>query len=357
MPAGMAQTPLDDFGGLIDWSRLNAWIAANNIPGAGPVTAVTRLAGGSRNNVFLMERGRESFVLRRPAKLVRNEHNEIMRREARILKALHATAVPHPHYYGLCEDESVIGACFYVMQAVEGFAQNGPLPGTYATDARWRRAMAEELVKAAAALGAIDCEQVGLDGIGKPDNWYERQATLWRSQFERYREVPNYAGNEPPHIEEVGRWLNDNLPSNRRSGIIHGDFQFPNVMFSLKSPRITGVIDWELATLGDPLLDLGWLLTRWWEEGDPDGNTPMVQPWDGFPPRSELVRAYGALSGRDMSEMPWFFALACFKLACLLEGAHADAKAGQVAEHVGNQVHAHACRTMKKAMQIIAQCS
>src|SRR3546814_1302136 len=103
-------------------------------------------------------------------------------------------------------------------------------------------------------------------------------------------------------------WLNDELPDNRRIGIVHGDLQFPNVMFSLQAPRISGVVDWELASLGDPLLDLGWILSSWSEAGDPDGKNPMVRPWDGFLTRAELVRLYGELSGRDMSAMPWYFA-------------------------------------------------
>jgi aminoglycoside phosphotransferase (APT) family kinase protein len=346
---------LDDFKGLIDWPKLNAWILTQTaLPGTGPVTGARKLQGGLQNNVYLLQRGGGSFVLRRPSKHLRPESNDTMLREARVLKALAGSAVPHPRFYAACDDPSVIGACFYVMEALEGFAPRGLLPGAYAADPAWRRAMGEELVRAAAALGAVDSKAVGLENLGKPGDWHARQASRWRSQLDGYRSMPNYDGTLP-HIDEVGRWLSDHVPGDRRIGIVHGDFQFANVMFSSHAPRISGVIDWELASLGDPLLDLGWVLTSWWEDGDPEGRQPLVKPWDGFTPRSELARRYGELSGRNMDVMPWFFVLACYKLACLLEGTYARSKSGQVPPEVGASVHAYAVWQMHKAMQLIGQ--
>ena len=347
------QTALDDFKGLLNWERLADWIEHNDLPGSGPITAVRRLAGGVQNSVFLLERGGESFVLRRPGKHVRPGANETMQREARILKALAGTAVPHPQFYALCEDASVIGACFYVMQSLDGFAPSGQLPGNYATDPSWRRTMGEELVRAAAALAALDPAAIGLADLGKPDDWHARQVSRWRSQLDGYRDIPNYDASLP-HIDEVSRWLSDNIPGDRRIGLIHGDFQFANVMFSPHVPRIAGVVDWELASQGDPLLDLGWILTSWLEAGDPDGKKPLVQPWDNFLSRSELVNLYGEISGRDMSAMPWFFTLACFKLACLLEGTYARACAGQIPIEIGKSVHGYATWLMNKARALIA---
>ena len=150
---------MDNFDGLIDWPRLNDWIAAHDVPGTGEVTAARKLAGGVQNNVFLLERGGVSLVLRRPSKHLRANSNETMLREARILKALAGSAVPRPGVFAVCEDPSVIGACFYLMTPLEGFAPSGQLPGRYATDGSWRRAMGEELVRAAAALAG------GVQGI------------------------------------------------------------------------------------------------------------------------------------------------------------------------------------------------
>jgi aminoglycoside phosphotransferase (APT) family kinase protein len=348
-----AQADLDNFGGLIDWDKLNAWLATQDVPGQGPVTGAKKLAGGLQNNVFLIERGGDSFVLRRPSKHMRPGSNETMLREARVLKAIAGSAVPHPEFYAVCDDPSVIGACFYLMAGLEGFAPSQQLPGTYATDSSWRAAMGEELVRGAAALAAVDHQAVGLGDMGKPDGWHERQVERWRSQLDGYRAMPNYDG-ALPHVDEVGRWLSDNPPRDKRIGIVHGDFQFANVMFSLKAPRISGVVDWELTSLGDPMLDLGWILTSWWEQGDPDGKRPLLQPWENFLTRADLVRLYGEISGRDMHDTPWFFALACYKLACLLEGTYARSKQGQVPENIGQSVHVYALWLMNKARQIIA---
>lgn len=353
MSAGTDPIALDDFKGLLDWPKLEAWIAAQDLPGSGRITAATRLQGGLQNNVFLIERSGASFVLRRPSKHVRPDSNDTMLREARILKALAGTAMPHPRFHAVCDDPSVIGACFYLMEPLEGFAPRGQLPGDYATDPRWRRSMSIELVNAAAALGAVDYKAIGLEGLGKPDDWHARQVARWRSQLDGYRSVPNYDG-ALPHVDDVSHWLNDNLPTDRCIGIVHGDLQFPNVMFSMRAPKVSGVVDWELASLGDPLLDLGWILSSWWEDGDPQGKNPLVKPWDGFLTRAELVQRYGQISGRDMTSMPWFFTLACYKLACLLEGTYARSKAGQVSADIGASVHAYAVWLMNKATQTMA---
>jgi aminoglycoside phosphotransferase (APT) family kinase protein len=354
MSTKIASTHLDDFDGLVDYASLNRWIGQQDVPGSGDISQVELLAGGLQNSVFLLTRGDARLVLRRPGKRLNARSNATMLREARVLRALDGSAVPHPSIYAVCEDEAVIGASFYLMEPLEGFAKSGDLPEPYASDPAWRRAMGEELVRAAVALGQVDYEAAGLGDLGKPDQWHERQVERWRGQLEGYAATPGYDPKALPHVEEVGRWLLDNLPTGRRIGLVHGDLQFPNVMFSQRAPRISGVLDWELVSLGDPLLDLGWVLSSWYEEGDPQGKSPMVKPWDGFLSRNELVALYGELSGRDMTEMPWFFALACYKLACLLEGTHAASKAGKVPAAVGDSVHAYATWLTTKARQIIA---
>jgi aminoglycoside phosphotransferase (APT) family kinase protein len=344
---------LDDFGGLLHWTRLHDWLAEQSLPGSGPVTGVRKLPGGLQNSVFLLNRGEASFVLRRPPKHLRGSNNDTMLREARVLRALDASPVPHPRFYAVCRDESVIGACFYLMEALEGFSPRGELWGHYADDAAWRRAMGEELVDAAAALGAIEPQSVGLEDFGKPEDWHARQVSRLQLQLDSHRSMPNYEGGLP-HVTEVGRWLADQVPRDGRIGIIHGDLQFANVMFSAHRPRISGIVDWELATLGDPLLDLGWILASWWEEGDPQGKRPLLRPWQGFLSRNDLVRRYAEMSGRDVQAMPWFFALACYKLACLLEGTFARSNSDEVSRSIGEQLHAYAIWLMNKATQVIA---
>lgn len=354
MESKMPETgTLDDFMGMLDWPKLTAWLDDNGAPGAGSITSVQKLRGGLQNAVFRIERGDAAFILRRPPAKIRDGHNATMLREARILTALAGSNVPCPKVYAVCGDESVTGACFYLMEPLEGFAKSGDLPEPYASNADWRRAMGEELVRAAVALGGFDYQAAGLGDLGKPDNWHARQVERWRSQLEGYAATPGYNPADLPFVAEVGRWLSENLPANRRLGIVHGDLQFPNVMFSYRTPKISGVLDWELASLGDPLLDLGWILSSWSEPGDPDGKSPMVKPWADFMTRRQLVDLYGELSGRDMAEMPWFFALACYKLAVLLEGTTAAWKAGKVPENVGVSVHGYATWLMTKARQII----
>jgi aminoglycoside phosphotransferase (APT) family kinase protein len=347
-------TKLDDFGGLLIWERLDPWLDGHGAPGTGCVNSVRKLKGGIQNNVFLLERGGASFVLRRPSKHLRSESNKTILREGRVLRAIKDSAVPHPEVYAVCDDPEVTGACFYIMSALEGFAPSGVLPGEYATDASWREAMGSELVRAAAALAAVEPDKVGLADLGKPDDWHARQVARWRSQLEGYRSTPGYDPQNLPHVDAVGAWLSANLPNDRRIGLIHGDFQFANVMFSLKAPGISGVVDWELTTLGDPMLDLGWILTSWLEPGDPSGKRPLVTLWENFASRDDLVTEYLALTGRDKNAVPWFFALGCYKLACLLEGTYAASLAGKVSADIGNSVHGYATWLMNKATQITA---
>ncbi|BAN48535.1 phosphotransferase family protein [Metapseudomonas resinovorans] len=348
---------LPDFDGLLDWAALAPWVESAGLPGRGPVTEVTQLTGGSQNNLFLMQRGETRFVLRRPPRHLRTNSNETMAREARVLAAIAGSNVPHPRLLAASTDGAVMGVNFYAMEPLEGFSPAGQLQGRYATDASWRRSMGEEFVRAAAALGGLDYQSLGLEGFGRPNDWHGRQVERWRSQLDGYRDTPGYSETSLSHVDEVGRWLSDNVPSDGRIGIIHGDFQWPNVMFSLHAPRISGLIDWELSTLGDPLLDLAWVLTSWRERGDPEGGAgakPVVEPWDGFMSRSELIALYGELSGRDMASMPWFFVLACYKLACLLEGTYARSLIGKAPKELGDYLHDYATWLMAKARQLIA---
>jgi aminoglycoside phosphotransferase (APT) family kinase protein len=346
---------LADMDGLLDWAKISEWISRQpNVPGQGPITAAKELSGGLQNTVMLIKREDQVLILRRPSKRAKPEAGETMRREARVLKALAATEVPHPQFFALCSDETVTGATFYIMEALEGFAKSGALPGGYAEDPIWRQTMGEALVDAAIALAKVDVNAVGLADLGKPEAWHERQVARWRKQLESYAASPGYDPCELPFFEEIGRWLEANLPDDREIGLIHGDLQFPNVMFSLETPRISGVIDWELATLGDPLIDLGWILTSWLEPDDPPGKKPMVSPWNAFAPRDELIKRYCRGTGRDEAAVPWFFALACYKLACLLEGTVAAARAGKVPQNVGASVREYSTWLTTKGRQVIS---
>jgi aminoglycoside phosphotransferase (APT) family kinase protein len=346
---------LPDFDGLLRWDALQEWLVAQPaIPGSGPVVAIEQLTGGSQNNIFRLTRASgERVVLRRPPRHLRANSNDTMVREARVLHALAGTAVPHPEFHAVCADTGVIGVCFYVMAEVDGFTPIGALPGRYATDAGWRRSFGFSLVDGAAALGAIDPAAVGLADFGKAENWLERQVSRWRSQLDSYSRLDGYGTPQLEGVDRVGEWLDANRPSTCRIGVIHGDYQFANVMMAHDRPALAAIVDWELSTLGDPMLDLAWLLSAWIEDGDPPGKPAQIFPWDGMPTRAELVARYAEVSGRDVSAMPWFFVLACYKLGILLEGTHARACAGQAPKEIGDMLHAYAVWLFAKANQLI----
>lgn len=344
---------LDEFDGLLRWPELSDWIASSPLPGSGAPISVRKLAGGSQNNLFLIERKGGAFVLRRPPQHLRPNSNDTMMREARVLGALAGSSVPHPHIYAACADENIIGACFYAMESIDGFSPLAGLPAQYGP--AWRRAMAFSLVDGAAQLASIDPISVGLEGFGKTDNWLERQVKRWHSQLESYREMPGYPGGLLPGVDAVGAWLEANRPADARIGIIHGDLQWANVMFAHDAPRLAAMIDWELSTLGDPLLDLGWILTSWVDDDDPPGHSAQVTPHDSFPTRAELVDRYCAATGRDPSLVPWYFVLACYKLGIILEGTHARALAGKASATIGDALHGYADWLFRKALQLIGE--
>jgi aminoglycoside phosphotransferase (APT) family kinase protein len=346
---------LANFDGLLDWGPLQAWIAAQaTIPGTGPVTAVELLPGGSQNNIFLLTRASgDQAVLRRPPRHLRKNSNDTMLREARVLRAIAGSGVPHPEFYAACDDLGVIGVTFYVMGAIDGFTPAGALPGRYASDPAWRRAIAFELVDAAARLGAVDAHAVGLGDFGKPDRWLERQVARWRAQLDGYSELDGYDGPDLKGVGRVGDWLEANRPADCHIGVIHGDYQFANVMFARDAPKLAAVVDWELSTLGDPLLDLAWLLAAWHEPDDPPGKPMQFAWWDDMPSRADLVARYAAVSDRDVSAMPWFEVLACYKLGIVLEGTHARACAGQAPKEIGDLLHAYTVWLFARANQLL----
>jgi aminoglycoside phosphotransferase (APT) family kinase protein len=347
----MAQ--LDDDGGLLNWPNLQDWIAARDLPGDGPVTSYRKLTGGSQNNLYRMQRDGGEFVLRRPPEHLRKNSNDTMLREARVLSALKGSAVPHPEFHDVCEDLDVIGAAFYCMAPIEGFTPNGDLPARFATDASWREQLGLQMAHGAASLAAVDHEKVGLATFGKSENWAERQVGRWRSQLDGYSQIDGYGKPDIPGLDQIGEWLDANRPSDVRIGVIHGDYQFANVMFAHDTPELAAIVDWELSTLGDPMLDLAWALQAFSEPGDAPGRTPQLRPSEGFPSRAEVAVRYGELTGRDMSALPWFQVLAYYKLGILLEGTYARSCAGQATPELGDVMHRYTLWLFAMAQQAL----
>jgi aminoglycoside phosphotransferase (APT) family kinase protein len=338
----------------VDLARLGDWMDSRGLP-HGPIANVEALAGGTQNILLRFERGGRRYVLRRPPLHKRANSDETMRREAKVLAALAGSGVPHPGLIAACGDEGVLGAAFYLMEPIEGFNPTRGLPELHASDPAIRRGMGFELADAIAALGSVDHVAVGLSDFGKPEGFLERQVARWRSQLEGYGALPGYPGPEIEGVERVGEWLERNRPRSWRPGILHGDYHLANVLFALDGPRLAAVVDWELSTIGDPLLDLGWLLATWPSRSGGSHGAIGVVPWEGFPEADELVARYRERSDRDLDAIEWYAVLACYKLGIILEGTHARAFAGQADKAVGDALHATTVGLFAQALERIAK--
>ncbi len=337
-----------DWQSFLSVDALSAWMDGQGLP-RGQIEKAHLLGGGTQNILLKFERAGRSFVLRRPPKHLRANSNETMRREARVLAALKGTDVPHPDLIAACGDESVLGAAFYLMEPVEGFTPREEMPPLHASDPAIRRAMGFEMVDAIAALSKVDYAARGLSDLGKLDNFLERQVGRWKAQLESYAEFEGWPGlSGIPGVDEIGAWLTAHRPNNFVPGIIHGDFHFGNVLFDRHSARLTAMVDWELTTLGDPLVDLGWLLSAWPEDGAQTG--PVFGSWTGFPTRAEIVARYAERTGRDMRDADWYEVLACYKLGAILEGTYARACAGRAPKQTGDYLHAATVSLFTRAL-------
>jgi aminoglycoside phosphotransferase (APT) family kinase protein len=330
-PDGEADLP-------IDLARLGAWMDDEGLP-RGPFVDVELLSGGTQNILLRFERGGERYVLRHPPAHKRKNSDDTMRREARVLAALAETDVPHPRLLAACGDDEVLGAAFYLMEPIDGFTPNAAtLPEPYASSAEWRHAMGLSMADGAAAVGAVDHVAVGLADLGHAEGYLERQVGRWRSQLESYSELDGYPGPDIPGVEEVGDWLDANRPTDWRPGLIHGDYHLSNSMFRHDRPELAAIVDWELSTIGDPLLDLGWMLATWPRAGVEAGT--VGAGIEDLPTPDELVGRYAERSNRDLSPIAWYEVLACYKLGLILEGTYARACAGLAPKETGDRLHA-----------------
>jgi aminoglycoside phosphotransferase (APT) family kinase protein len=337
----------------VDLAVLTDFMDAQGL-GAGPIEDATVLTGGTQNILLKFSRAGRSYVLRRPPPKLRGNSNETMRREARTLAALKGTDVPHPELIAACPEEVMDGAAFYLMEPIDGFNATQGLPSPHADDAAMRNRMGFALADGALALGRVSIE--GLEGLGKADGWLERQVPRWRAQFESYHEMAGWTGPDGvPGVEAVGAWLDAHRPATFRPGLIHGDYHLANVMYRFDNGDLAAIVDWELAAIGDPLLDLGWLMAMWPDPDHPEetDGTP-VRPWDGFPTIAEVVAHYGRHSDRDLTHARWYGVLACYKLGIILEGTHARACAGLAPTAIGDRLHAITLRLFARASRWIA---
>jgi aminoglycoside phosphotransferase (APT) family kinase protein len=321
---------------------------------AGPIDDVEPLSGGTQNTMLQFSRGGQRYVLRCPPPHKRARSDETIRRETRVLGALASTAVPHPRLVAWCADVAVLGSAFYLTEFVAGANPTLGLPAPYLGSSRWRRGLGLAMADGAAAVGAVDYVAVGLGDLGKSDGYLERQVPRWRAQLASYSELDGYPGLTASGLDTIGTWLETRRPRSWRPGLIHGDYHLANVLCSLDRPGLAAIVDWELATIGDPLVDLGWLLATWPPPEGPSPSSVGVDPWDGFPSAAELVDRYAGQSDRDLSAIGWYTVLACYKMGIILEGTWARALSGQAPMEVGERLHARALGLFEKAHAAIA---
>lgn len=336
---------------LVPLERLGAWMDAQGLGVGLPFEDATRLTGGTQNLLLRFQRGGRGFVLRRPPLHPRIDGTETMRREARVLAALAGCDVPHARLIAACDDRSVLGAGFYLMEPVEGYGPTAGLPAAMAEQPAHCRRMGLAMAEAIADLSLIDPAAVGLADFGRTEGWLQRQAPRWNKQLESYAEYAGWPGIAAlPGVDAVTRWLEAHTPQRFQPGIVHGDYHWGNVLFRHDAPVLAAIVDWELATLGDPLLDLGWLIATWPDDaGHAVVDKLEVRPWQGFPTPSELAHFYAIRTGRDLADLRWFTVLACYKLGIILEGTHARAHAGKAPMAMGLELHASAQQLIERA--------
>ena len=338
---------------LVDLNALAGWMDTQQL-GNGDISNARLLTGGTQNILLQFDRAGRSYVLRRPPTHVRKYSNETMQREAAVLSALSGSNVPHPGFIASCDDTEVLGASFYLMEPVTGFNMLNGLPELHKSSKDIQFRMGLSHIEALTALGAVDYQAVGLADFGKIDGYLTRQAPRWLAQLERYTTYENWPGlGEAKSIDTIARWLDDNCPASFEPGVLHGDAHVGNVMFKLDSGEVAALVDWELATIGDPLIDLGWIIATW---PDADGTQTLLlegSEWGAYPTIEQLIRHYGEHSSRDLSNISWYGVLGCFKLAIILEGTYARYCAGKAPEDVALTLHPSAIKLIERALQLI----
>jgi aminoglycoside phosphotransferase (APT) family kinase protein len=277
---------------------------------------IEQFPAGHSNLTYLLRSGEWEAVLRRPPLGPVPPRAHDMAREFRILQRLHPVFSRAPKPYVLCEDVAVLGVPFYVMERRRGLVLDQELPSSWIADPAVHRRIAEELVRVLVELHQVDWQTAGLGEIGRPDGYMQRQLSGWIERYARARTA------DVPDVERLTTWLDQNLPRSPAPTVIHNDYKLNNVLLDPADPtRVSAVLDWEMATVGDPLSDLASLLVYWTEPGDSElmGGLRSVTAEAGFPRRADIMALYGQLSGRDLSQLHWYVAFAYFKVGVILQ--------------------------------------
>ncbi|MDR7166455.1 aminoglycoside phosphotransferase (APT) family kinase protein [Nocardia kruczakiae] len=302
---------------MIDTARLAEWMDARDLPGRGEPAQARFLSGGTQNEIYLISRGEYRCVLRIPPADAPPERDAGIAREWRITAALEGTDVPHTPAVAVCTDHTVLGRTFYLMGYVDGWSpmDSKRWPAPFDTDLDARAGLAYQLAEGIALLSRVDWRARGLQDLGRPDGFHERQVQRWTDFFARHR------GRDLDGMAEATAWLRAHRPLDYIPGLMHGDYQFANVMFEHGAPaRLAALVDWEMGTVGDPKLDLAWMVQSWPDDTwAPEAAGVSYVDLRGMPSRDQLVAHYADVSGRQIDDLDYYLILAKWKLAIVLE--------------------------------------
>jgi aminoglycoside phosphotransferase (APT) family kinase protein len=309
---------------VIDIDALGRWMDDEGLPGKGEAVEHRFISGGSQNEIYEIRRGELHGALRIPPPSAPESRDEGIWREWRITEALDGTDVPHTPAIAACKDTAVLGRAFYLMGFVDGWSPMGlgtqadgsrPWPAPFDTDLEARRGLAYQLVEGIALLGNVDWQAKGLADLGRPDGFHERQVDRWTGFLERIK------GRELPGFDEAAAWLRAHKPIDYVPGLMHGDYQFANVMYEDGAPaKLAAIVDWEMGTVGDPKLDLGWVVQSWPEDTmNIDASAASYVDMYGMPSREQVLAHYAEVSGRQVDDIDYYLVLAKWKLAVVLE--------------------------------------
>jgi aminoglycoside phosphotransferase (APT) family kinase protein len=321
-----------------DQAALQRWVRAQGL--GMTVSDVAPLTGGTQNIVVRLRVDGRPMVLRRPPLHPRPTSDKTTLREIAVLRTLSGTPVPHPGFIAGCDDLGVLGVVFYLMEEVDGFNPGNEMDEAYVRDAGMRHQVGLSYAASLALLGNVAWEGSPLAEIKRPGSFLGRQVPQFLRLLESYR----HESYSPESLAVTGlaEWLEANRPPDSEPGIMHGDAHLNNVLLRRKTPELAAFIDWEMCTVGDPLLDLGWMLICWPLDPDPINAGSALAELGGLASRRELLDAYVAAGGRESSRLDWYVAMACFKLGIVIEGTWSRFLVGQASREAGERLHSSA---------------
>jgi aminoglycoside phosphotransferase (APT) family kinase protein len=321
-----------------DQGALQRWVRQHGL--GSTVTDVEPLTGGTQNIVVRVHVDGRPMVLRRPPLHPRPTSDKTMLREIAALRTLAGTDVPHPGFIAGCDDLGVLGVVFYLMEEIDGFNPGSDMSEAYVRDEGMRHDVGLSYAAGLAKLGNVAWEGKPLADLKRPGSFVERQVPQFLRLLESYRHDrydPATLG-----VADLAEWLQSNLPPEGEPGIMHGDPHLSNVLLRRDKPELAAFVDWEMCTIGDPLLDLGWVLITWPLNTNAITAGAALAALGGLASRKELLDAYWAAGGRQTSRLDWYTAMACFKLGIVIEGTWSRYLIGKASRDAGEALHFNA---------------